>query len=100
VRQQADKAPPIRLRGDVDIHEPAPSIERFGKRRKLNSLVPVSFTTQLEKPNTSVICFDQPSFKEDDFDLLIRQKVLLELGPCSQGNTISGFICVANLAFH
>jgi len=43
---------------------------------------------------------DQPSFKEDDFDLLIRQKVLLELCPCSQGNTISGFICVANVAFH
>jgi len=66
--------------------------------------VPLSYATQLEKPKTGscTFQFDQLSFHEEDFGLLVRMKtVSLEFCHCGQDcSTISGFISVANIAFH
>ena len=75
-------------------HEPASTIQSPGDEAEAAQEVLPSCPSSHEKPDTSC-------FKQDDSDLSAKEKVVfLECcRHCSHGNTISGMINVANIAY-
>ena len=99
--QEVEPAPPIKVQlpapePDVEVHE----VEQAQGPNVVHVAVDLQQPDQPKpKFGSSIFKFHQPSFREEDFELLVkRNKVSLEFCLWNE-DSISGFVNVANLGF-
>ena len=99
--QEVEPAPPLKVQlpapePDVGVHE----VEQSQGPNVVHVAVDLQQPDQPKpKFGSSIFKFHQPSFREEDFELLVkRNKVSLEFCLWNE-DSISGFVSVANLGF-